>query len=473
MQTLRTLTAALVDRLNLAGLAGLTFKGFRDLYEALGYERSLSPTHYRERYERGDIAARLVEILPTATWRGSGNVYEKESTKVTTEFEQAFKSLNQRLNVWSTFRRADVLAGLGEYSAVVIGARGAMTTPLPKMRGPDDVLFLQPYGQADVLIDSFVGNDQDPRFGQVEFYQINRQRTTADAVAKRSKFTLSGRVHWSRVLHVAEGCLDDNVNGQPRLRRSWNRLDDLDKVLGGGAEAFWMRAHQGYQFNLPDGFKFKNDDEKKKFNDEVDEFVNGMRRTMRTVGVDVETFGSDVANFDRNALTLISVISGCNGIPQRMLLGSERGELASIEDRNNWSDRVQERRANFAEPTVVRPFINRLMLAGALPLVPEFKVFWPEVLDMPPTERAELADKEAGLNQKTDFIVVTPDELRETLGREPLEKVDKDAAAANKTKLEMKANPPTPPPVGAPPPDPNAPPVAEVPPARAAIARVR
>jgi hypothetical protein len=113
------------------------------------------------------------------------------------------------------------------------------------------------------------------------------------------------------------------------------------------------------------------------------------------------------------------------------------------------------------------------MLAGALPLVPEFKVFWPEVLDMPPTERAELADKEAGLNQKTDFIVVTPDELRETLGREPLEKVDKDAAAANKTKLEMKANPPTPPPVGAPPPDPNAPPVAEVPPARAAIARVR
>ena len=58
------------------------------------------------------------------------------------------------------------------------------------------------------------------------------------------------KVHWSRIIHVTDGLLDDEFYGFPRLQRVWNKLDDLLKVVGGGSEAFWLLATPTRQYDI-------------------------------------------------------------------------------------------------------------------------------------------------------------------------------------------------------------------------------
>ena len=60
----------------------------------------------------------------------------------------------------------------------------------------------------------------------------------------------------------------------------------------------------------------------------------------------------------------MSLIGGTLGIPTRILLGSERGQLASSSDERNFSSRVKERQQSYAEPTMIRAFTNRLKSVG-------------------------------------------------------------------------------------------------------------
>ena len=366
----RSLTSSMIDRLRLGHGHGVTFKGARDIYEACGYDKRLVLKQYRQRYQRGDIACRVIEAYPEATWRGTGHdcVFDSEDVETETPFERAWNDLNKRLRIWSKFYRADVLAGLGHYSILLIGATGDYHTPL-ETASADDLLFLQPFCQEDAVITQWQEDTKDPRYGLPLQYQLRRV-SVLDRHNERGNAPMAEKfsrpVHFSRVIHIADGKLDDDVYGKPRLEHIWNRLDDLDKLLGAGAEAFWQRAHQGFQFDIDPEIEFEPE-EREKFKTEIDDFMNRLSRVVRTRGVKMQAFGSDVARFDDNASSLISFISAATKIPKRLLMGSEQGELASSQDRDNWRERVQDRRTRFAEPDVVRPFVDRLVELGALP----------------------------------------------------------------------------------------------------------
>jgi hypothetical protein len=412
------------ERMKLA-FDGVTFGGLRDMYKALGYERKLTPSMYRDRYERGGIAGRIVDAYPTATWRGIGEMIEDPDPTKETAFEGAWKELQERLDIWAKFRRADIIAGLGRYSVVFIGAIGNPETELPKNLAPDNLLYLSLYNETEARITEYELDVQNPRFGQPKIYTIHRNSSESGLSNKTYM-----RVHWSRVIHVSDGLLEDDVFSRPRLERTWNHLDDLMKVVGGGSEAFWKTAYPGVQFNIDKDMKFKEDD-LVKLKSEVDEFMNDMTRAVKTKGVNMDTLQSTVANFKDNALTIVALISGVTGIPQRMLLGSERGELASTQDRDNWAERVRDRRDSFAGPYVVKQFVNRLIVYGALPKPTKDKgkytIGWGDVFDVSQTERIENASKMAEVNQKAGETVITPNEIRDlALDLEPLDESDLD-----------------------------------------------
>jgi hypothetical protein len=258
------------------------------------------------------------------------------------------------------------------------------------------------YGEDDAVISTWQDDSKDPRFGLPLTYTL--KRTTG-------KREIGKPCHWSRVIHVADGLLDDRVYGQPRLERVWNDLDNLDKVVGGGSEAFWLRVHQGMQVNI-DKDTTVTPAELEAMKLQVDEFEHGMRRTLTTRGVNAEMFGSDVSNFGNQVDALISLISGATGVPQRLLLGSERGELASTQDKANWDERVQDRRDDFAWPVVLKPFVQRLIEAGALPDV-DFQPRWPEIDELDDTAKAIVADKWSKLNTQAGGLVVKPEEIRD------------------------------------------------------------
>lgn len=406
----------ILERMKLS-LESVTFGGLRDIYKALGYPHKITNRMYRDRYDRGGIAGRIIDAYPTATWRGIGEVYDDPDPKTETEFEKTWKELQKRLKIWSTFRRADIISGLGRYSVVFIGAIGNPETELSKNLNPKSLLYLSRYNEDEAQITEYELDPTNERFGKPKFYTIARKNS--DSKVRQPAM----RVHWTRVIHVSDGLLEDDVFSRPRLERAWNTLDDLMKVAGGGSEAFWKTAYPGVQFNVDKDMKFK-EDELTKLKEQVDEFMNDMTRAVKTRGVNMETLQANIVDFSKNGLFLISLLSGITGIPQRLLLGSERGELASTQDRDNWAERVRDRRDDFAGPFVVEPFVDRLIEYGILPKPKngEYQIGWGDVYDISQTERVETAGKYAEINQKMGETVVTPDEIRDqALGLEPLD----------------------------------------------------
>lgn len=411
LRALAAVASDLIMRGQVASLAGLTFGGKRDLYDALGYARTLRLVDFRERFKRGGLARRLVTALPTACWRGSAELQEDANPETHTAFETAWNALQERLHVWSVFQRTDILAGLGNYACILIGAVGELATELPKMKDESGVLYLTPYSEEELRVESYVEKTSDPRFGLPVRYQLS----TSVGKTKVQSF-----VHHSRVLHVADGLLDDRVNGDPRLAVVWNYLDDLDKVVGGGSEAFWLRAHQGFHADIDPEMKLKPD-EIAALQNQVEEFAHQMRRTVGTKGVKFEALGSDVANFANQVDAIVTLLAGTIGIPKRILVGSEMGQLASSQDRENWNERVADRRHDFCEAMVIRPFVDRLIKVGGLPAPKQYEVRWPELIALSAGEKADIATKWADLNQKAGETVVTGSEIRDrVLDLDPL-----------------------------------------------------
>lgn len=419
MDKVRAAASAIAERVRLAATAGLTFGGDRDLYATLGYDRQILPVQYRHRYERNGIATTIVEAFPNATWRGYPEIIEDEDPEVTTEFEERWKEFQERLQVWSVLRSADILSGLGHYAVVLIGAPGRFEDPLPDRLSLDSIRYLQPYGEEDAKVLLYDENSDSERYGQPVEYSLVRTSSNVKLGGK------TPRVHWTRMLHVADGALSDKVYGQPRLRKVWNWLDDLEKVTGGGSEAFWRRVHQGMHLDL-DSEEPLGTDELKKLEDEADAMIHQMRRMLATRNTKIQMLGSDVSPFNNQVTSLLSLISGATGIPQRILLGSERGELASTQDRENWNDKVSDRQTEYVAPRMIRPLVDLLTSRRALPEPESYEVRWPKKGALSETQKVDVAEKASKLPPN----VITPAEIRDHyLGLEPLEEDELDPLA--------------------------------------------
>jgi hypothetical protein len=417
---LRALTSILLDRFQFMRQAGLTFGGARDMYDILGYDRIVTAKQYRDEYARGGIAKRIVECYPKATWRGGVEIYEDEENETDTGFEKAWKDLETRLSIWSVLQRADILAGLSTYSVILLGAPGNLDEEMPK-GSPDQMAFVTPFAggggpgpnqgtqaQASNYVDATIRDfDTDPtsrRFGLPLFYQLRRLDVTSPALQRP--------VHWSRIIHVAEGVLDNEVYGQPTLENVWNLLADLEKVTGGGAEAFWLRANQGMNLNLDKDVAMDPDDQAK-LKDEVGEYQHNISRVLKTRGMEVKMLGSDTANFVGPVDAILKQIAGSKGIPMRILTGSEMGQLASGQDADNWNTAVMDRRTSYAGPCIVRRLVDRLVEYAYLPTPAQYEVNWPVEENLTETEKAALALSLANVNKVYGATVFDDDFIRD------------------------------------------------------------
>lgn len=422
----RAAGADLLERYRWARSIGFSFGGQRDIYKVLGYEEIITIAQYRQAYRRGGISKRIVDVFPNATWRGKMEIVEDENPEVTTPFEKAWEDLDTKFQLQSKLRRVDKLSLLSTYAVLLIGAPGSLEEELPK-GSAKQLLYFAPYlggggpptnvstaqrnvainaAEADASIAEYDTDPKSPRFGQPKFYAI---RTANPEIGRR--------VHWTRVIHIAEDVLENEVEGPPALEAVWNLLDDLMKVTGGGAEAFWLRANQGMHINIDKDLPLADAEaEKKALAEQAELYKHQLQRWMRTRGVDVEPMGSDVANFQNPADAILTQIAGTKGIPKRILTGSEMGELASSQDRENWRDQIVGRQTGYAGPYIVRPLIERLIQYGYLPTpkngLQSFEVKWAGQSIMTEDERTKGAASWATTASPSEGQVFTNAEIR-------------------------------------------------------------
>lgn len=428
--------STLSSRGAIARQAGLQFGAQRDLYEILGYNTNLRFDDYLGKYRRQDVAGRIVDIAPAWTWRKGFKVSDGTETS---PFMRTWDELAKRLRIAHQFRRVDRLAGIGAYGVILIGARAQveetaraeqpLQAPLERVRNDRDIMFLSAFheGQADIV--DFDRDPMSPRFGLPNIYEIEAisadQLETDRTGAARGQIGRKFRVHWTRIIHVAEDTIEDDTFGRPRLERVYNRLDDLEKLAGGGSEMFWLNVAQWWHLDIPPDFEISDEEGEnlEALREKVQDAMHGLRRTIETQGADLELLGGQQPQPKDQAGLVQELISTGANTPKRILFGSERGELASTQDEANYAGEIANRQETFASPVIVRAFIDRMIAINALPTPAggSYDVNWPNLFQLSVLQLADAAAKfaaaiaaQAGVTR--DPAELVPDhEFRETI----------------------------------------------------------
>jgi hypothetical protein len=371
-----------------ANALGLSFDGQRDYYKVFGYKRVLQFEDYYNKYKRQGTARRIIDAPVNATWADPPMLDGGDA------FNRAWKEVVTSTNLWHAFIKADTFCGIGAFAGILVGFDDgkALDQPVITSQGRK-VTFLQPYLEVSIQISDYEKNPTNPRFGRPTEYLISPGRmedTQVTNVTGAAKMLLKDtyKVHWTRFLHIADNTGENPVIGASRLECVFNNLDDLLKVLGGSAETYWLAGNRGLHVDVDKEMELEKDDADD-LADEIDEYQHQLRRVIRTRGVKINNLGSDLADPSGTYNTIMSEMAASTGIPKRVLMGSEAGQLASQQDRANWADRMKERAANFAGPVMLLPFVALLVNAGVLPKPTELKVTWPDAYKMSPYESAQ------------------------------------------------------------------------------------
>ena len=379
---LRILATQMVGRAQLASRLGQSFGTDRDLYVSLGYTKKPVFSDYYSRYSRQDIAKRIIEAYPSACWRLKPTITEVDEKE--TAFEKEWEVLVKEKKIYQYLVRADKISGIGRYGVILLGFNDGKELDEP-CELAYDLSYIRPYHELNVSPLSWVTDVHNPRYGLPESYTI--QMTTAGGGT-----TFNKGVHWTRVIHLAEGLEEGEVYGTPRLKPVLNRLQDLELISGGSSEMFWRGAFPGMAFKADEGAKFTQQT-MSDLETEIEEYMHDLKRYLRLTNVDAKSLEQQIADPKGHVDMLVSLIAGATGIPQRMLVGSERGELASTQDETSFNDRVAERRDDYVEPFILRPFIDRLIDIGVLtePESGTYSVQWPSIHVPSEKERAVTA----------------------------------------------------------------------------------
>lgn len=389
--------STLVQRNLLAKLMGLSFGGQRDIFEAFGYPKVLNFMEFYQKWRRQDIAKAIIDRPAKDTWAGDIHVVETHDDQ-TTPFESAFDKLNKRLKLKNKFVRLDKVTSLGRYGVLLLGLSDCRTredfmkpvTPSKNL----GLLYLRPVTEQNAKIATYDKNPSSERFGLPDQYSINVKGVTDDGTA-----TIT--VHHSRIIHVAWDLLEDENEGTPILESVYNRLMDLEKLVGGSAEMFWRGARPGLQGNVDKEFDLSPEAENS-MNDQMDEYVHNLRRFLVMQGVELKSLAPQVEDPLNHIKAQIQMISSVTGIPQRVLLGAEQGELASGQDADAWKVLIQNRRTEQVEQAILRPFIDRLILFQVLPKpnTEDYSIMWSDLFAPSEKERAETGKTRAAAIQQ-------------------------------------------------------------------------
>lgn len=439
LEQLHALNATLI-RYQLANQLGITYGGERDLYQVLGYKTEVTYDDFYKKWKRGDISKVLIDKIPKKCWSNDPIITDTEDNDSPFHIETA--NFFKKYNIIRIMQRADRLMRMGKYAVLFLGFNGVGVKQLRTPVTPSEsleLLYITPFSEKVAKVHTLVSDPSDKRYGKPLLYQIDFETTyqpdgikgtdTSLQITKASNKQINSvLVHYSRIIHLIEDPLENEIEGTPTLEAIYNRLDDIDKILGGSAEMFWRNASPGKVASTKEGVTLGStakEDLKKQF----DEYENNLRRWLTVEGIDVkslETYMNSPRDFMEVQLNIIAIVTG---IPKRILMGSERGELASSQDQDSFNNLIYERCEDICSPVFVKAFVDRMIEFMLLPKPQddEYMVVWPKQTAIGARDKSEIAHNRAKTIKEyvsapgADILIPSSIFLRDELGYDPIQ----------------------------------------------------
>lgn len=372
----------------------------RDIEQECGHPLSPTVQDYHRLFTRGDVAARVVKVWPEESWSERPQVYENEDPEDTT-FEKEWKRVDREHACLSTLLLGDILSGIGRFGIVLLGiGDGKNLSDAAEGVTNDDsiatparaksLLYLRAFDETCVTINELEKDKSNPRYGLPISYNIAFQDSTlSDGVAASTE-----KVHWSRVIHLADNRMSSRIYGLPRMELVLNRLLDAKKIAGGSGEMFWKGGFPGLSMEtMPDVLNNGNVQlDTDSLKTQIDAYMNGLQRYIATVGMKANSLSPQVADPSPHWELQLRTIAAALSIPWRIFIGSETAQLASEQDSRTWNRRVTRRREDYLSPYIIYPFVRRLVQVGILPKPANIFVSWPDLNTPSEKDRAVVAE---------------------------------------------------------------------------------
>lgn len=400
----------LLSRSALMGGASLDPEG-RNLAKECGWPEGEPPLSlYRELYDRVGPATRVVQVYPEESWSIYPDLFEIEDNRVT-KFERAWKDFEFKHNPWHYLHRVDELSGIGRYGILVIGLEGDNDLSKPVF-GIDDkgekvgkspeklrkVAYLQTFPEHLVKVATKETRRGHPRYGQPVIYDVtvsdpNAEPTREDEID--SPATNDLKIHWTRVIHVADNRQSSEIYGTPRLKPVVDDILDIRKIKGSAAEMFYKGGFPGISFETYPELAASAEMDTESLKEEIEAYSKGLQRYMRLVGMSAKSLAPQVADPASHIISILQLVCTTIKVPLRVFMGTEAGHLASQMDSVTWNRRLRGRQIKYLDPMVIKPFVRRLMVIGVLPFTENYIIRWSDLNALSDTDKAKVSLQKA------------------------------------------------------------------------------
>ena len=407
-------------RFALAQALGENLPGDEDYYEVFSWDKNPTVEDFFALALRNPYAYAVTFLPAETTWRDPPEIVDADEPSGDddgTSFENDVAELEEQHRLWHYCRRADKLAGIGKFGALVIqfddidGPNGLEN----KVDNPSTITGLRPFSRVSIS-EVKTGGPGSGRWGEPMKYKLDfsDENEQEDVIEQEGPETVW--VHWTRVLHIpAEELLDDEIRGVPRQKPVYNNLVDIEKALGSAGTLAYRAAAWGININIAKDFDL--DENGDQLHEHLQRWQHGLENVLRTQGAeDVQSLGGEEIDPSNIIDPNIEALSAQTGIPQSVLKGNETGERATSQDLKEWYGKIAERRNQFVEPLIVRELIDRLVEYGVVdePSGEGYDVDWTPLAEMSESDQADIRETRAKVLDTWPFAtdLLTPEQQR-------------------------------------------------------------
>lgn len=390
-------------------------------------------------YTRNSLAKAAVDKTVRKTWQDPPWLLEKPrdgsegTTKKETRVEKLIRQHFTKIRLWTKLMEADRRSLVGRYGAVILRVADGKPTnePLDTVTGGLEALIdVIPVWEGQLRVSEWDTDSSSLTYGDpkmFEYYeaQVGFDNSAANNAGKARRMTL----HPSRVIVWS---LDGTMDQDSALKAGINDLISIEKIVGAGGEGFWKNAKQAPILEMDkeadilkmakamgiDPLKIAD-----VMNEQVADWQKGFDELLMIQGMTARLPKVELPDPEHFFMNALQSFAASFDIPLKVLVGTQTGERASTEDASQWNQTCNFRRKNTVIPNILQ-IVRRLEDCGILKENPEWFVDWTDLTESTMLEKIERAGKMAKVNKDFGDIVFKPEEIRASVGYEPVDEAE-------------------------------------------------
>lgn len=394
-----------------------------DHYKDFGYPDHISFDNVFKMYNRNGFAKAGVEKTILKTWEEHPEVWEN-TEQAESRLESDIRQRFEDISLWQCVAEADRRSLVGGYSAVILryadGKR--FQEPVDQVPGGlDGIVELIPAWAAQIIVSDWDTDETSPNYGQPSMFEFNEA-----AIGERRSHVRSFSVHPDRVLVWSQ---DGTIHNRSFLEPGFNDLLDMEKVSGAGGEGFWKNAKSAPVLEIDKEARVADmaaamgvqpSAIADKMEEQVADWQAGFDSLLMLQGMQAKSLSVTLPIPEHFFNIALQGFAASVNIPQKILVGNQTGERASVEDAKEWARVNMARRSTTCLPAI-RRLVNRFEAHGLIP-ERDWHVEWADLTESSMEEKIERALKMAEINAKMgDEPVYLPEEIRTVTDHDTME----------------------------------------------------